>query len=128
MDVFKNELLKTTKSKLSKVNGLNENTIQIISDEFWNIFTLNFDSLMFFPANYYSIVFRKADADRATEKEFSDVIDFFLIENDGSPWDMAVETYAVEFTQKAKENIFDIVTNDFINPNFTLKDYLYLYK
>jgi hypothetical protein len=126
--VFKEEILKTIKLGLSQLKSLNEDTSQIITGELWNIFKNNFDTLMFFPANYYSIEFRKADETRESEKTFANVIDLFLINNDGSPWDMPIETYAIEFTQEAKVNIFDIVTNGFVNPNYTLKDYLYLYK
>jgi archaellum component FlaF (FlaF/FlaG flagellin family) len=128
LEKFKTELLQIIKSEISEIKSINEETANILIDEFWNIFKNNFDSLLFFPANYYSIDFRKADDKRDSEKEFSNVIDFYLIENDGTPWDMPVETYAVEFTQETKEKIFEVITNGFVNPNFTLTDYLFLYK
>lgn len=125
---FQQELLKIIKSELLLNKSIREDTAQIITNEFWDLFKYQFDRLIFFPENYFKIDFRKADNSRYQEKEFSNIIDFYLLENDGTPWDMPIETYAVEFTEEAKKSIFEVVTNGFINPSFTLNDFLYLYK
>jgi hypothetical protein len=128
MEKFKKEFLQTMITETRKIKALDEDTSKIISDEFWKIFRDNYDNLIFFPENFYQISFRKAEEDREAEKDFSNVIDFYLLENDGAPWDMPIETYAIEFTEDVKKDIFNIVTNGFVNPNFTLTDYQYLYK
>jgi hypothetical protein len=128
MEKFKADLLQVMRKEMLKIKALDEETSKTISDEFWNIFRDNFDNLIFFPENYFQIDFRKSEDDREQENEFSNVIDFYLLENDGTPWDMPIETYAIEFTEDAKKDIFNIVTNGFVNPNFTLTEYQYLYK
>lgn len=128
LEEFQQILLKTIKSVLLQNKSIYEDTAEIITNEFWDLFKYQFDRLIFFPENYFKIDFRKADNTREPEKEFSNIIDFYLLENDGTPWDMPVETYAIEFTEEAKKSIFDIVTNGFVNPNFTLTDFLYIYK
>jgi len=127
LEKFKSEFIKMVKSELLTMKALDPDTAQIITEEFWLLFRNNFDSLVFFPNNYYVVDFRKADQDRKPEKPFTNVIDFYVLKNDGTQWDTPIETYAIEFTPNAKEKIFEVVTNGFVNPNYTLNNYLYLY-
>lgn len=125
---FKKFLEKIIKQELKKTEVLNEETIDLLVYEFWNIFCNRFDTLTFFPANYYKIEFRKANPERKFENNFTNLIDLYLIENNGSVWSVPTETYSVELTREAKDQIFKLVTNGFINPNYTLQDYYYLYQ
>lgn len=125
---FKKTLMALIKSELLKLKVLDEETINIVAEEFWNVFCLQFDSLIFFPNNYFKIIFRKTDTARDFEKNFTNLIDLYIIENNGSLWSMPIETFSVEFTRDSKEKIFNLVTNGFINPNYTLDDYNLLYQ
>ena len=127
LEEFHLELLKIIQGELSVINALERETVEIIADEFWAIFVVYFERKIFFPTNYYALTFRMADKKREIEKDFTYLIDSTLIENDGKPWDIPVETYAIELTTEARQKNFEFITNGFENSLYTLNDYLYIY-
>jgi len=124
---FKAELIKRIIKELSLIKTLDSEVVKIIADEFWAIFSLYFERKIFFPQNYYSLVFRMADSQRKTEEDFRYIIDSSLIEDDGTVWTFPIETYAIELSQDSRIKIYDFISNGFENPLYTLNDYLYIY-
>lgn len=77
-----------------------------------------------FPMNFYQLTFRKANPNFASEKFYNYAVDSFVYNGNRIINEYPIETYAIELTEEAKEQIFESVTNGNINPKYTLKDYL----
>jgi len=113
-----------TTEALGAIKPLEEQTRKIITEELLSFMSDYFKTNKVFPWNYYKFEIRKANPKHQSEMDFDYVIDSFLMESDGSVTSYPVETYAFAFTPEAKIDIFNFVTDGFINPNYSLEDYL----
>jgi hypothetical protein len=113
-----------TTEALGAIKPLEEQTKKIVTEELLAFMIEYFKTNKVFPWNYYKLEIRKANPKHLSELDYDYVIDSFLLENDGSVTSYPVETYAFAFTPEAKIDIFNYVTDGFINPNYSLEDYL----
>jgi hypothetical protein len=127
LELFREELYKKINNELTPVKIFEPDTIKTITEEMWKIFSANFAKKIFFPANYYSLIFRTSDPKRKSEQDFIYIVDSFLIQDDGSLWNVPIETYAITLSQESRQKQFELITGGFENPLYTLKDYLFIY-
>lgn len=99
----------------TKATYLNETIIQSISI---------LKSKILLPINYYQLNFRKANPSYISEKYYDFVVDSFVYDGNRVMNEYPIETYAIELTDNAKEQIFASVTNGNINPDYSLNHYL----
>jgi hypothetical protein len=75
--------------------------------------------------NFYKIKFIEFSKLEDEYKKYHNVIETYLLDNQGDPSNHPVEAYDIDFSRDFKRILFTLVTNDNVNPNLTLEDYLY---
>lgn len=95
-----------------------------LMEEYKELVLFMINSGYFIPENLYELIFRTQEQFDKYEKRFNYLIDVYLILDDNTKLPQPMETYNVDFTQEAKMEIFEAVTNGLENPVFNLSDYL----
>lgn len=110
-------------SQLKQISSLNPQTIADLVQDYLELILLYIKEQRFTATNFYRLNFRFDDQLSDVEQRYDLVFDSYFI-NQADLLNVPIETYGIDLTQAAKELIFKSVTNDLVNPYFTLTDYL----
>jgi hypothetical protein len=110
--------------ELDKIPQLEKKTKDVFAKELKYEAIIRLNSREIYPNNYYQLNFRKPLPTNPEEAEFDALVDLYIYTEHGLNNDYPMETYALILTEEAKQNIYQVVSNGQIDPNFTVNDYL----
>lgn len=120
------ELSTFARTTLDTLEALEEESKNILIKELKEKIILDFANGALIPQVFYQLEFHKP-------RDFDEVIpgsglqvDLFMYDDTRLVSDFPLESYSVNLTSEAKTQIFEFVTNGIVNPNYTLKDFLFL--
>ncbi|MEI7578831.1 MAG: hypothetical protein WCJ58_02195 [bacterium] len=121
---FIEEIKIILQTNLLKIPDIYPETKQVLFSDYLDLVKLYIQEGSFLPQTYFKISFQEPDPENILEKPYQLIIAAFLINDDGEIDKYPIETYGVELTTAAKSLIFEAVTNNLINPLYTIENYL----
>lgn len=114
----------TLEEELRKIEQIFPQTRQTLIEEYKELLLFYINEGILLPDNYYELRFRDPKDYSKEEKRFNVLFDMYMYADSGELLPLPFETYNIDFTQEARQNIFYAVTGGLENPDFTLQEYL----
>lgn len=112
---------------LLKIEELNPETVDILTNEMMETIGYMIDFGRVMPTNILKLVFRNPEKNNQYEKDLHAILESYIIMDNGSITKFPMESYDIDLSVESKTMIFEHVTGNLVNPEFTLEDYIFIH-